>query len=813
MEKLSEYRRKRNFRRTAEPAGGGKREKKQDLIYAVQYHVATRAHYDLRLEWKGVLLSWAVPKGPSFRLGDRRLAVMVEDHPVEYAGFEGVIPKGEYGGGPVMLWDEGSWEPLTDPDEGLREGALKFRIDGKRLRGRWALVRMKTEAGEQKNWLLLKERDEYAGEEGIPDPPTSIRSGRTAEEIRAEEDLPARKNPFRRAEVMLAKTASEPPEGEEWLFEVKYDGYRILAFAEGGEVRLMTRGGSDYTRKFRTAAEAAARLAGGRAMVLDGEMVVPDAEGRTDFQALQDYGREPGGRALVYMVFDLLALDGEDLRGLPLLARRDKLAALLQDAPEGIVFSRHVAGRGRESLQAAERAGFEGIMAKRADSPYRGGRSGDWLKLKCRPGQEFVVGGYTRTGKKAGVSSVLLGVYEDGKLRYAGRAGTGLTLRGAAELEREFRKYGAETPAFADPPRPRRGEETFWLRPELVAEVQFAEWTREGVLRQASFKGLRGDKAPGEVRREAGSGESRTGAARTAAERAGKSAAGGVGGVLVRGVQISSPDRIVFRAPETTKLGVVRYYEAAAERMLPHAAGRVLSVVRCHKGVDGSCFFRKHPAGPGEGTRVVPVRSAEGGVSDYFCIEDIRGLLGEVQLGSIEFHVWGSRADEPERPDRMVFDLDPDEGMPLARIRQGVRDLKSVLDALSLRSYLKTSGGKGYHIVVPFRPVADWTAFRDFARRVAEVMEREWPDRYTANMRKSRRQGRIFIDWVRNGRGATSVAPYSLRARPGAKVSVPLAWEELDEIAPDGIDIQRALARLSEPDPWRGISSAGRELK
>lgn len=813
MEKLREYRKKRDFGRTGEPSGETRGEKKdKKLKYVVQYHVATRTHYDFRLEWKGVLLSWAVPKGPSFRLGDKRLAVMVEDHPVEYADFEGVIPKGEYGGGPVMLWDEGNWIPENDPDEGLREGSLKFCVEGERLKGRWALVRMKTEDGDR-NWLLLKERDEYArADEGIPEIPTSVRSGRTVSEILAEEDPSAKKNPFQSAEVELAKLAERVPEGKEWLFEVKFDGYRILAFTEGGKTRLLTRGGKDFSDKFRAVADAVSGWAKGRAAVLDGEMVVPDESGRTDFQALQSYVKRPTGKSLVYMVFDLLALEGEDFRERPLIERKTKLAEILEGAPDCLKLSRHVEGKGKESLKAAEKAGFEGIVAKRASSPYRGERNGDWVKLKCYLRQEFVLGGCTRTGKKEGVSALLLGVYEGKSFRYAGRAGTGLTLKEGAGLYEKLKGYWIPEPAFENPPRARSGEETLWLKPVLVCEVQFAEWTGEGVLRQASFKGLREDKDPREVVRERPESEESFETRRPAIKKKSAKKRGG-DSPEVCGISISSPDKIVFKRPEVTKLEVVRYYERAAPRMLAYAEGRVLSVVRCHKGVGESCFFKKHPAGESAGTEIVPVANSEGEVSDYFCLKDERGLISEAQLGSIEFHIWGSRAKTLEKPDMMVFDLDPDEGMPLEQVRQGVRDLKSVLDELGLKSFLKTTGGKGYHVVLPFRPSAEWEAFHDFARRIAEVMAEKWPERYTANMRKSKRSGRIFIDWVRNGRGATSVAPYSLRARPGAKVSVPLSWSELDRVAPDGIDLFGALERLKKSDPWKDYFRVDQELK
>ena len=707
-----------------------------------------------------------------------------------------------------------------------------------------------------------------------------MRSGRTIAQINGEEDLALRKNPFRRADVQLAELVDSVPKQGNWLYEVKYDGYRILAFIENSRARFATRNDNDYTQKFANVAEALGAWSEGRAMVLDGEMVVPDEEGKTSFQALQHAAKEGGEDSLVYMVFDLLALDGEDLRALPLTERKRRLEALCRKTPPCLSLSNHVEGKGEESLAAAQRMGLEGIVGKLADSPYRGERSGDWIKIKCYRRQEFVLGGYTRSNKNtSGVSALLLGVYEDGTLAYAGRAGTGISQSEADQLLRAFDKLTADECPFAGVPKARADEERFWLRPRLVAEVQFAEWTGEDVLRQASFKGLRADKDPTQVVREkpsAAPGEAAKSAAKqsataksakpaaaakkstsagpmksapkqstqpTAAKSAGgksapkKSAAKKPAtagrrrterevvppearraapppvGAIVCGVPISNPDKLVYTTPEVRKIDLVRYYERVAARMLPFAANRVLSVVRCHKGVDAACYFKKHPSAESAGVVVIPIENKEGEESDYFYLEDARGLIAEAQLGTIEFHVWGSRVETLEQPDMMVFDLDPDAGMPLEQVRQGVRDLKSVLDKLSLQSFLKVSGGKGYHVVVPFRPAVSWEVFHDFARRVAELMEQQWPDRYTGNMRKEKRHGKIFIDWVRNGRGATSVAPYSLRARPGARVSMPIAWRELDTVAPDGIDWSEALRRMRRSDPWKDFYAVDQQLQ
>lgn len=808
MAKLEKYKEKRNFEKTGEPAGdlpGGEREtarvgqnadeKSGGLRYVVQHHIARRDHYDFRLEWEGALLSWAVPKGPSFDPRDKRLAVRVEDHPLDYRNFEGTIPKGQYGGGTVMLWDEGYWEPMGDAGKGLSGGSLKFELFGERLKGKWALVRMKT-GDEGENWLLLKEKDGYAKTGGgISGFSASVRTGRTMDEIAGEADFT--KNPFDSAEAQLARLASEVPQGEDWLYELKYDGYRILAFAEGGVVRLLTRKGNGLTHRFGGVAESVTKLAGGRAMVLDGEMVITDERGRTDFQAMQNYLRN-GGRGLTYIIFDILALDGEDLRGRPLTDRKKILTKVMKNAPENLYLSKFVKGRGKESLDAACKLDLEGVIGKRADSAYSGTRNGDWIKLKCGRRQEFVVGGYTLSGKKkSGVSSLLLGYYDGGELVYAGRSGTGFTERDRDELAEKFRSITRKTSPFKDAPEERRDEKITWLEPVTVAEINFAEWTEENLLRQASFKGLRIDKEPKDVKMERATIEKEE---KTTPRFDGTVKTRG-GETAVAGIKITNPGKVIFDEPKTTKIDLVSYYAQIADKMMPYLGGRVLSLVRCPRGIFEPCFFKKHPGGDGKGVAVIPITNSEGEKEDYLYINNAWGLVSEAQMGTVEFHVWGSRAENLEKPDMMVFDLDPDEGMDLAGVRRGVRDIKGVLDSLSLVSFLKTSGGKGYHVVVPFEPHADWEAFRAFAKRVAEVMESEWPDRYTSNMRKEKRKGRIFIDWVRNGRGATSIAPYSVRARKGARVSMPLAWEELDAVAPGGITMAAALAKKG--DPWK----------
>lgn len=811
VSELSEYNQKRNFERTFEPEGKADYNE-EELRFVVQHHMARRDHYDLRLEWRGVLLSWAVPKGPSYDTHDKRLAVQVEDHPLEYRNFEGSIPKGEYGGGVVMLWDEGFWEPYVNVEEGLRKGELKFVLKGRRLKGKWALVRWKAKSDEKTdNWLLLKERDEYVKtSDGISEFITSIRTGRTMTEIEAGEDEKIIRNPFSTTDVQLAKLADKIPEGDDWLYELKYDGFRIIAFAEGNSVRLITRNGNDYIRRFNEIALSINDWAAGRAMVLDGETAVVDKSGRTDFQALQNYMKNPDEQHLTYIVFDILALDGIDLRGRSLTERKEILEDLMKDAPQNLYYSRCIRGKGKESFSAACEAGMEGIMGKKADSIYSGTRNGDWIKLKCCKRQEFVIVGYTLSDKKTqGVSSLLLGVYEGGELMYAGRAGTGISQSDGAVLEEKFTALKRENPPFKSVPKSRANEKITWLEPELIAEIKFAEWTNENLLRQASFQGIRTDKEPEDIKREKSEGEQ----FKLPAREHEKSMEIKANSIIVEGINITNPDKIIFDDPKITKADVVQYYSKVSERMLPFVGHRVLSIVRCPKGVSQTCFYKKHPGPNSKGIITIPVSVGSGETEEYFYIENASGIISEAQMGTLEFHIWGSRVDELEKPDMMVFDLDPDEGMDIDRVRQGARDMKSILAELSLNSYIKTSGGKGYHVVVPLKPSVDWNVFYDFTRRVAEVMEQKWPDRYTSNVRKAKRADKIFIDWIRNGRGATSVAPYSLRSRKGARVSMPISWDELDTVAPDSISMSDALLRITGEDPWKDFFQNNQMLK
>lgn len=809
--KLSEYNQKRNFEKTYEPEGKTE-ESEEGLRFVIQHHMARRDHYDLRLEWEGTLLSWAVPKGPSYDTHDKRLAVQVEDHPLEYRNFEGTIPKGEYGGGVVMLWDEGCWEPHGNVEEGLSEGVLKFVLKGRRLKGKWALVRLKGKETEtKKNWLLLKEKDEYTKTVyGISEYTTSIRTGRTMAEIEGGQDEKIMRNPFNSVSVQLAKLVKMVPEGEDWIYELKYDGYRIMAFVEGNSIRLITRNGNDYTKRFYDIASVLIDWAAGRAMVLDGEIAITDVSGKTDFHALQNYMKNSKAQSLDYIVFDLLALDGVDLRENSLIDRKEKLEALMKDAPKSLHYSRYVRGKGKESFAAACEANMEGIVGKKADSIYSGTRNGDWIKLKCDKRQEFVIGGYSLSDKRTrGVSSLLLGVYEGEELVYAGRVGTGISEADMKVLENKFVNLSRLETPFKLAPKTKTKEKITWLEPELVAEIKFVEWTKDNLLRQASFKGIRTDKNPKDVRKEKADGETQPQSLCKEVEKPMEV----THSIIIEGIKITNPEKVIFDEPEITKADVIRYYSKVSERMLPYVSHRILSIVRCPKGISQTCFYKKHPGSNSKGIIAIPIPMGSGKTEDYFYIENLSGLIYEVQMGTLEFHIWGSCVDDLENPDMMVFDLDPDEGMDLSRVRQGVKDIKSILTELSLNSYLKTSGGKGYHVVVPLKPSVSWNVFHDFAKRVVEVMELKWPDRYTSNVRKSKRTGKIFIDWIRNGRGATSIAPYSLRARKGARVSMPIAWDELDTVAPDEINMSNALLRIAGNDPWKDFFQNNQMLK
>ena len=870
MAELRTYRRKRDFTKTGEPEGAsgkrpqaGGKERLSGGLYCIQKHAARRLHHDLRLELDGVLLSWAVPKGPSLDPKVRRLAVHVEDHPLEYGDFEGTIPKGEYGGGTVMLWDTGTWEPVGDPHKGLEKGELKVRIAGERLQGGWVLVHTRGSGDDEENqWLLIKERDEEA-RPGEPDPwgpdDRSISTGRTMDEIAAGK---APRKRARRARdgaaadgaraggsrsrapstvpLTFATLVEEPPGDEGWLHEIKYDGYRIAAHIEEGSVRLLSRNGLDWTQRFAGVAGALAALPA-TGTWLDGEAVVLDERGVSDFGALQRVLKDGSPDDVTYVAFDLLFEDGEDLRELPLQERKRRLERLLKrggrELHGTVRFGDHIEGHGRAVFEEACLQGLEGVVSKRAGGAYAGRRTRSWLKAKCGRRQEFVVGGFTEpSGARSGFGALVVGVYDqDGALRYAGRVGSGFNDATLARLHARLKKLETETASFADPPHGAPARGVHWTEPRLVAEVAFTEWTGDGQLRHPVFKGLREDKAPEDVVREQGAGEPAdtitaaavkppdpdTAPARRPAKRRPAGAGGkpaGAGKPVVGGVAISHPDRIVFPDPGLTKLDVVSYYDAVASLMVPYLAARALTVIRCPDGIGSECFFQKHvtPSVPRSVSRV-RVRGVDKGKDVVYPVVDTaQSLLAMVQNGAVEFHVWGSRVDAIEEPDILVFDLDPAPDVEWRRVREAARTLREELEGRGLQSYLRTSGGKGVHVVVPFTSKAQWPRVGAFAREVVEALVEREPDKYTATMSKAKRGGKVFVDHFRNGRGATSVTSYSLRGRPGAPVAMPIDWDELGKTR-SGADwtAERVLRRLKTraADPWADFFETGKRQK
>lgn len=790
---LEKYNEKRDFRKTKEPKGT-KKSSSDSLVFVVQKHEASRLHYDFRLEWDGTLLSWAVPKGPSYSTKDKRLAVETEPHPYDYKEFEGTIPKGEYGGGTVMLWDEGTWEPQEGEDvaKGLKSGSLKFVLHGERLKGKWTLVRMKPKAGEkQNNWLLIKEKDDFTQTSaGIDEYTTSVRTGLSMEEIESgQEDDAAIDTSY---DVQLATLRKTIPTGEHWMYEMKYDGYRMLAYLNGETVQLITRNHQDYTDKFPGIVnELKSWNATG---VLDGEIVV-NKEGRSHFQSLQHYVKEKKGPQPIFMVFDLLSWDGEELVDLPLSKRRSALEKHISKKGTFVHLSQGT-DDGEALFSAACDKQMEGILCKRTDKAYVQGRSSHWVKVKCEQREGFVVIGYTQTEQRTrAFSSLLLGVEKENEIVYAGRVGTGFTDASAKELHKKMKPLERKTPPIDDVPNPRRGETNTWVKPEIRVDVRYAEWTNEGLLRQASFKGVLDEKKKKEINDPP---KETVVVKKKRQTKAGKE---------MGDVRLTSPEKEMFKG--ISKEDVAQYYEKIAPKMLPFIQERLLSLVRCPDGVSGDCFYQKHAMDNFVHLKEKTIQEKEGDNPAIY-LKDSDGLLEAVQYGTLEFHTWGSPMKTMEKPDWLVFDLDPDEGMDIGNVRQGVRDLKSILDELGLEAFLKTSGGKGYHVVVPITPTVTWDKAKEFSKNVAQVMEQKWPKKYTSNVRKEKRKGKIFIDWMRNGRGSTSVSPYSLRAKETATVSAPIAWDELSTVEPADYTMDKMLRRRK--DPWADFFSVKQSI-
>lgn len=828
---LTTYRKKRDFQQTAEPRGHVKRANRKILQFVIQKHAASRLHYDFRLELEGVLKSWAVPKGPCLDPSVKRLAVQVEDHPLEYATFEGSIPAGQYGAGEVIVWDRGTWQPLGDPETGLRRGKLEFELEGEKLQGSWLLLRLagaKSDGG--KNWLLVKRRDRASKPldkfDIAEERPESVKSGRRLEKLRSPA-AKAKPNPLRfkrprtksRADplprsidVQLATLADQPPQGKEWLHELKFDGYRLVARLDDGKAQLFTRNHLDWTHRYPPIAAALDQLELESA-ILDGEVVVQLESGVTSFQALQNALKNKTSDQLVYYVFDLLYLNGHDLRSQPLVDRKRLLEELLANAHPQLQFSEHWQGSGSQFLRECCRRGLEGIVSKRGDRPYIASRTTDWLKIKCLLNEELVIGGFTQSSAKhRDFGALLLGYFRDKELIYAGRVGTGFDVALLADLRRRLDKLEIESSPFAEIPPRERTSGVHWVQPRLVAQIAFGGWTSGGILRHPSFQGLREDKRATDVSRPESlpaepSTRSEQPMNRTKSRAAARRAKATSPAELP--VRLTNPDRILFPEMGLTKRGLAEYYASIADWILPHLAGRPLSMLRCPAGREGTCFFQKHAgAGTPEALRRIEIQE-KNEAETYLIADDLPGLLSLAQMSILEIHPWGSRGDRLEQPDRLIFDLDPGPGVPWKEVVQAAFDLRDSLEQIDLKSFVKTTGGKGLHIVVPLSPRrAVWAEAKAFARSVAEHFAAEQPRRFVATMSKAQRKGKIFIDYLRNDRGATAVAPYSTRAKPGAPVSCPIAWDELSaKLHSDAFIVANVPPRLRllKSDPWEGF--------
>ncbi|MER8712555.1 DNA ligase D [Mesorhizobium sp. M1295] len=831
MAGLEQYHAKRDFKKTAEPAGKLARGKKAEPggIFVIHKHAATRLHYDLRLEHGGVLWSWAVTRGPSLDPHEKRLAVHVEDHPIDYAPFEGTIPKGQYGGGSVIVWDEGTWVPEGDPAKGMKKGHINFELHGHKLHGAWHLVRLKPRPGEKRdNWLLIKSDDAAArpGEDILQEAPQSVKSGLTIEEVGEgktadgkkprvwQSDRPAagkaKAVAARRLEFVepaLATLERDAPPGKDWLHEVKFDGYRMQAQLAGTEVRLLTRTGLDWTDKFGGSIIAALGGLKCTDAVIDGEIVVLADNGVSSFSLLQQDLSAGRTDRFIYYVFDLLQLNGQDIRSEPLVERKERLRSLLagQTEEQAVRFSDHFAEPGKIMLEHACRLGLEGVVSKRADAPYRSGRVPSWVKSKCTARQEFVIGGYMPSDKTGrGLRSLLVGYHEGGKLRYAGRVGTGFTAKSTNELKKRLDALKTTTSPF-DSAVP-RGKGLVWVKPELVGEVEFRSWTSDRIIRHASFQGLREDKPAEEVVQEKPKARSATAEPKPKPTK--------TAGAAKTSVTLSRPDKLLWPEENVSKQDLVDHYALVWPRMKQFVINRPLSLVRAPDGVGGQRFFQKH-ASAGMHDKIAVMKDPTDGEEILF-IRDFDGVVALVQLGVVEIHIWGSATDQLDKPDQIIFDLDPDEGVDVKAVRAAALDIRGRLDELSLPNFVKTSGGKGYHVVVPLKPSADWDEVKGFAHEFARALEQAAPDRYTATLSKKARTGRIFVDYLRNGRGATTVAPYSSRAKKGATVSMPVTWAEIEAgLPPNAFPIgdKTTLKRLGQADPWADFFKQAKLLK
>lgn len=788
---LKTYREKRNFKVTTEPAEGGQANESA-RAFVIQKHWASRLHYDFRLELDGAMKSWAVPKGPSFDPSVKRMAVQVEDHPIAYNQFEGQIPEGQYGAGKVIIWDEGVWTPVGDARKGYREGHLKFDLQGKKMQGRWALVRMKGKQGDkQPPWLLIKDRDAYARPERefsvvdeMPDSVVPLRDAVPDKLPGRPADLPVSFKP-----QLATLVDGLPPHAEDWLYELKFDGYRLLVRIEGDSVKLYTRNGHDWSAKLPHIVQAFAKLPAKWAWV-DGEVVVLNDQGVPNFQALQNAFDNDRTGDIVFYAFDLPFIGCRDLREEPLTVRRDLLAQLMGTAADDFLrFSVAFKETPSNLVASACKMGLEGIMAKRQSAPYVSRRSDSWLKIKCAKRQEFVIVGYTAPqGAREGLGALLLAVHEDdGALRYAGKVGTGFDRQGLIALHKTLSALETDK----KPVSGGQAKGVQWVKPELVAEVSFGEWTSGGHIRHSVFRGLRQDKPPSQITREKPAAPPRSQAASTAKPRARSSAKPttksttkpqAAAPARAKPARLTHPERVIDPSTKLTKLDLARYYGLVAPLMLGHLKGRPVSFLRAPSGIDGQLFFQKHLEAAMPGVKSLPTK-LDPDHPPLLEVPTAEAIMSAVQMNVVEFHTWNAVKTAITKPDRMLFDLDPGEGVKWATMQQAARLVHTMLDELGLASWLKTSGGKGLHVVVPLRRQYDWDTIKSFAQTVVVHLARTLPQIFVAKSGPRNRVGKIFADYLRNGFGATTVSAWSARARPGMGVSVPVAWDELDKLS------------------------------
>ena len=842
---LKTYRAKRRFDATPEPAEGGVANE-QERAFVVQKHWASRLHYDFRLELEGTMKSWAVPKGPSFDPADKRMAMPTEDHPIAYNQFEGTIPAGNYGAGKVIIWDKGTWVPLEDPRKGFRDGKLKFELRGHKLHGHWTLVRMKGRGnGREDPWLLIKERDASAR----PATEYSVVDERP-ESVSALEDRPgatSSSDAVRAAAAPPANASSGPPEGArqaplpdtlqpelavlvdapptepgEWVFEIKFDGYRMLARVEAGAIRFVTRNGNDWTSRLASLAKAM------QSMDLpdgwyDGEIIMPGADTPADFQALQNAFDSARTDRIVYYLFDLPYCAGYDLRDVPLVQRREVLQRIVERKPHANVrFSEVFDAPAQDILNSACRLGLEGVIAKRRDSAYVCRRSSDWIKLKCAHRQEFVIGGWTDPkGSRTGIGSLLLGIHgDDGKLRYAGNVGTGFNEKTLLDLRKRLDAVAAARSPFDSGTGVPRAN---WVRPELVCEVSYGEMTREGKVRHSVFHGLRSDKPAKSISLEptvhepppdkaAKAGKPRRTPKAGATPKTPSSKAAGI--ALPSTLRVSHPERVIDAQSGLTKIDLVRYYALVAPLMMEHLRRRPIAMVRAPDGIEGQLFFQKHldrykMAGVAQlDPAIFPGHPA------MLEIESPEGLLSAAQMNVIEFHTWNAVAQTADKPDRMTFDLDPGEGVEWPQVKEAAALVRTFLTELGLPAWLKTSGGKGLHVVVPLKPQLGWDPVKDFSQAIVQHLARTIPQRFVSKSGPKNRVGRIFIDYLRNGFGATTICAWSARSRPGLGISVPVTWEELPGLKGGAHwTVATVHQRLDQGNaPWNGYKASSAPL-